>query len=74
MNKSLIGFAILLLLLTTGCATKYCHPYKGAQELERDKYDCNMKTRSGSSETLRVDLGLWFDCMKIEKGLYKCSE
>ena len=67
-------FIVFVLLMLAGCGGKYCHPYKDAQDFERDKYDCKMKTRSGSSEMMLVDLDHFFDCLRIEKGWSKCNE
>lgn len=72
MKKLFVVFALLMLV---GCGGgKYCHPYKDAQDFERDKYDCKMKTRSGSSEMMLVDLDHFFECLRIEKGWSKCNE
>jgi len=73
MKKSIFLISIALFVLV-GCGGKYCHPYKTAHDFERDKYDCKMKTRSGSGEMLLVDLEYFFDCMQTEKGWYKCNQ
>jgi len=66
-------FIVFVLLMLAGCGGKYCHPYKDAQDFERDKYDCKMKTRSGSSEMMLVDLDNFFECLRVEKGWRKCD-
>jgi len=73
MRELLVLLAILLFLLP-GCMTKYCHPYKDVTDFERDKYDCQMKTRSGSAEMMLVDFDHFGKCMRIEKGWGKCSQ
>lgn len=74
MNKLFIGMIVLGLMIS-GCAnTKWCKPGATQADFRRDKYDCDIKTKSGSSQMMLVDLDLWFDCMKIEKGWSRCSD
>ena len=73
--KKRLMLVILVGLMLSGCAsTKWCKPGATQNDFTRDKYDCDMKTRSGSSQMMLVDLDLWFDCMKIEKGWSRCTE
>jgi len=74
MKQSIIFLIVLSLLVLVGCGGKYCHPYKTAQDFEKDKYDCKMKTRSGSSEMMLIDMEHFFDCLRIEKGWYRCNQ
>ena len=61
--------------MLSGCASsKWCKPGATQADFERDKYDCQMKTRSGSPAMVLVDLEHYFNCMKIEKGWSKCTE
>lgn len=71
----IITLIMALGLMVSGCAsTKWCKPGATQSDFQRDKYDCDIKTKSGSSQMMLVDLDLWFDCMKIEKGWSRCSE
>jgi len=72
MKRTVICLVVCLLLV--GCGGKVCHPYKTAQDFERDKYDCQMKTRSGSAEMMLVDMEHYLNCMRIEKGWEKCPD
>jgi len=73
MKRLVILLAVVGVLLT-GCASKWCHATKGPQEFEQDKYDCTMKTRSGSAEMMLVDFDHRINCLKFEKGWYKCRD
>lgn len=73
--KKLMILVILLGLMVSGCAgAKWCKDGATQSDFQRDKYECDIKTKSGSSQMMLIDLDLWFDCMKIEKGWSRCSQ
>lgn len=73
--EKLMILVIVIGLTVSGCASsKLCKTGATHMDFEKDKYDCDMKTRSGSGQMLLVDLDHWFNCMRIEKGWSKCSE
>lgn len=69
--------SILLLTALAGCAgqlgPKVCKSGGTVSEFERDKYDCEMKTRSGTPAMVLVDFDMQQRCMAMEKGWHKCS-
>lgn len=72
----LIFLALLTTITIGGCAgggVKACKAGATAADFERDKYDCEMKTRSGSPAMVLVDFELEQRCMTTEKGWHKCS-
>lgn len=71
--KKVLLLSVALLSLC-GCGGKMCKPGGTQAQFQRDKYDCQMKTRSGSAEMMLVDLEHFQNCMNYEKGWSRCSE
>jgi len=73
--KKLMISVILISLMLFGCAsTKWCKPGATQADFERDKYDCQKKTRTSNPGIVPENLEPYFNCMKIEKGWSKCTE
>ena len=60
----------------SGCASlgqKYCKAGSSSADFERDKYECEIKTRSGNPSMMLIDLEYLQKCIAIEKGWHRCS-
>jgi hypothetical protein len=77
--RRVIGATLVAGTLTlSGCAVKLCHPYKGAEEFERDKYEC-MNTSAqvahnwGSSGNPFIIYDEMERCLKYRYGWRNCQ-
>jgi len=68
---------ILLLSLLSACAgigPKICKPGGTTMDFEKDKYECEMKTRTGHPAMLLIDMEQQQKCMRLEKGWDSCEK